>query len=187
MKRIVYQFQVTVPAADETLEPTIYLQDKSILCPDDMLEENLAAAKAEAYNSEATVEDVPDTRTIMEIKVEKISNSKKELEYYLQSHPIQWTDGKFYSITREKQQQLTSKLFAASAAKQTGTEYDLKWNSTGDECVEWTLEELFKLAFYIDSRVTALVSYQQALEKQINACQTEEEIEAIVIDYDSVK
>lgn len=153
----------------------------------DTLEANLVAAKAEAHNSEVTVEDVPDTRTIMEIKVEKISNSKKELESYLQSHPIQWTDGKFYSITREKQQQLTSKLFAASAAKQASTEYELKWNSTGDECVEWTLEELFKLAFYIDSHVTALVSYQQALEKQINACQTAEEIESIVIDYDSVK
>lgn len=124
---------------------------------------------------------------IENLKLEKISLSKSALESYLQSHPIQWTDGKFYSITREKQQQLTSKLFAASAAKQTGTEYDLKWNSTGDECVVWTLEELFKLAFYIDSHVTALVSYQQALEKQINACQTAEEIESIVINYDSVK
>lgn len=122
-----------------------------------------------------------------EVKAQRIAQSKTDLAAYLQSHPIQWTDGKFYSITREKQQQLTSKLFAASAAKQAGTEYELKWNSTGDECVEWTLEGLFKLAFYIDSRVTALVSYQQALEKQINACQTEEEIEAIVIDYDSVK
>ena len=124
---------------------------------------------------------------IENLKLEKISLSKSALESYLQSHPIQWTDGKFYSITREKQQQLTSKLFAASAAKQAGTEYELKWNSTGDECIEWTLEELFQLAFYIDSRVTDLVSYQQALEKQINTCQTAEEIEAIVIGYDSVK
>lgn len=122
-----------------------------------------------------------------EVKAQRIAQSKADLAAYLESHPIQWTDGKFYSITREKQQQLTSKLFAASAAKQSGTEYELKWNSTGDECVVWTLEELFKLAFYIDSHVTALVSYQQALEKQINACQTAEEIESIVIDYDSVK
>ena len=124
---------------------------------------------------------------IENLKLEKISLSKSGLESYLQSHPIQWTDGKFYSITREKQQQLTSKLFAASSVKQADTEYELKWNSTGEECVVWTLEELFKLAFYIDSHVTALVSYQQALEKQINACQTAEEIESIVIDYDSVK
>lgn len=122
-----------------------------------------------------------------EIKAQRIEQSKTDLAAYLESHPIQWTDGERYSITREKQQQLTSKLFAASSAKQAGTEYELKWNSTGDECVEWTLEELFQLAFYIDTRVTALVSYQQALEKQINACQTAEEIEAIVIDYDSVK
>lgn len=143
--------------------------------------------KNEAYNGEFEIINTLDKRPIDLIRQEYIQNSKKELESYLQSHPIQWTDGKFYSITREKQQQLTSKLFAASAAKQAGTEYELKWNSTGDECVIWTLEELFKLAFYIDSHVTALVSYQQALEKQINACQTAEEIESIVINYDSVK
>lgn len=143
--------------------------------------------KNESYNGEFEIINILDERPIDLIRQECIQKSKYDLEFYLQSHPIQWTDGKFYSITREKQQQLTSKLFAASAAKQAGTEYELKWNSTGDECVEWTLEELFQLAFYIDSRVTALVSYQQALEKQINACQTAEEIEVIAIDYDSVK
>lgn len=74
MKRIVYQFQVTVPAADETLEPTIYLQDKSILCTDDTLEANLVAAKAEAHNGEITVEDIPDDRPLDEIKADKIAD-----------------------------------------------------------------------------------------------------------------
>lgn len=184
MKIIKYQIMTEVNYGTEE-SPDIQQVFTNVSLP--YSESNVEFAKKEAYNQEIEIESLVDSRPLEEIKLEKISLSKSNLESYLQSHPIQWTDGKFYSITREKQQQLTSKLFAASAAKQAGTEYELKWNSTGEECVEWTLEELFKLAFYIDSRVTALVSYQQALEKQINACQTEEEIEAIVIDYDSVK
>lgn len=184
MKIIKYQIMTEVNYGTEE-SPNVQQIFTNVSLP--YSENNVDFAKKEAYNQEIEIESLVDTRPLEEIKLEKISLSKLNLESYLQSHPIQWTDGKFYSITREKQQQLTSKLFAASAAKQVGTEYELKWNSTGDECIEWTLEELFQLAFYIDSRVTALVSYQQALEKQINACQTAEEIEAIVIDYDSVK
>ena len=48
---------------------------------------------------------------------------------------------------------------AATLAKQAGQEYNLTWNSTGDVCKSWTLEELSELAFAIDARVTKLVEY----------------------------
>ena len=120
------------------------------------------------------------------LKEQKITKSKTDLQTYLAEHPLQWTDGKYYTITAEKQQQLTSKLLSATFAQQTGTEYDLKWNDTEQVCVPWTLENLTALAFAIDARVTALVTYQQEKERQIRDAETLEELESIMVNYDEV-
>ena len=63
----------------------------------------------------------------------------------------------------------------------------LIWNSTGEVCKEWTLPDLYALAFAIDARVTALVTYQQTKEVEIRNAESIEELNAIVIDYDSVE
>ena len=119
-------------------------------------------------------------------KVERIAESKTQLSDYLLCHPMQWTDGQYYAITAEKQQQLTSKIMSATLAAQTSTPYSLTWNATGEECQAWTLENLTALAFAIDARVTSLVSYQQAQEVAMRDAPTLEALEAIPVDYDSV-
>ncbi|OUN08338.1 hypothetical protein B5G43_02870 [Flavonifractor sp. An92] len=124
---------------------------------------------------------------LAEAKATRIQQSKDDLESYLEAHPITWTDGKQYSITREKQQQLTSKILSATLAAQTSTPYELTWNATGAECTPWTLEELAALAFAIDARVTALVSYQQSQEVAMQAATTMEELEGVTVDYDTVQ
>ena len=88
-------------------------------------------------------------------KLERIAESKAQLSDYLLAHPLQWTDGQYYAITAEKQQQLTGKIMSATLAAQTSTPYSLTWNATGQECQAWTLENLTALAFAIDARVTA--------------------------------
>ena len=119
-------------------------------------------------------------------KLERIAESKQQLADYLLAHPLQWTDGQYYAITAEKQQQLTGKIMSATLAAQTGTPYSLTWNATGQECQAWTLENLTALAFAIDARVTSLVSYQQAQEVAMREASTLEALEAIPVDYDSV-
>ena len=119
-------------------------------------------------------------------KIERIAESKAQLADYLLCHPMQWTDGQYYAITAEKQQQLTSKIMSATLAAQTAQPYALTWNATGEECQAWTLENLTALAFAIDARVTSLVSYQQAQEVAMREATTLEELEAIPVDYDSV-
>lgn len=119
-------------------------------------------------------------------KMERIAESKAQLSDYLLCHPMQWTDGQYYAITAEKQQQLTGKIMSATLAAQTSTPYSLTWNATGQECQSWTLENLTALAFAIDARVTGLVSYQQAQEVAMQAAATLEALEAIPVDYDSV-
>lgn len=129
----------------------------------------------------------PEPDALEEAKADKIAKSKTDLADYLETHPLQWTDGEYYSITAEKQQQLTSKIMAATMAQTLSTEYALTWNSTGEVCKEWTLQDLSALAFAIDARVTALVTYQQTQEVAMRNAATLEDLEAIVVDYDSVE
>ncbi len=123
----------------------------------------------------------------LEVKAQKIAQSKTDLAAYLLSHPLQWTDGEYYAITQEKQNQLTSKIMAATLAAQTSTPYTLTWNSTGEVCKEWSLTDLSALAFAIDARVTSLVTYQQQKEVEIRNCETMEAVNAVVVDYDTVQ
>lgn len=146
--------------------------------------------KTQSWESAPIPDEVkpkPDPDALPKAKKARVVQSKSDLESYLASHPITWTDGNPYSITREKQQQLTSKILSAVLAAQTSTPYDLTWNATGEECTSWTLEEISALAFAIDARVTALVSYQQKKEVEILAAQTLEELERIEVDYDTVE
>lgn len=130
---------------------------------------------------------VPSEEQSLEpIKNNKISESKTALSAYLASHPLQWTDGKYYSVTSEKQALLTSNLALYQISTSAGQPFKLTWNSTGDECVEWAYEELAALALAIGTYVKPFVSHQQELELAIKACTTMEELDAIEINYDPV-
>lgn len=120
------------------------------------------------------------------IKEDKITQSKQELALYLQNNPLQFTDGKFYSVTKEKQTLLANALQVYQMKVQAGLPATLKWNATGEECTEWTLEELTALALAIAEYVEPLVTHQQALEVQIRNATTLEELEGIEISYEMV-
>lgn len=122
--------------------------------------------------------------TIGLYKEAKISESKKVLSEYLSEHPLQWSDGKYYSVTTEKQSLLTSNLALYQISASAGQPFKLTWNSTGDECTEWTYEELAALALAIGAYVKPFVAHQQELEIEIKECKTQEELDAIEITYD---
>ena len=155
--------------------------DKSIYTIDGVPRYKLVDGKA----LERTSDEISAER-LEPLKENRIAQSKSDLQAYLSKNPLQWTDGKYYTITAEKQQQLTSKLLSATFAQQIGTEYDLKWNDTKQVCEPWTLENLTALAFAIDARVTALVTYQQEKERLIRDAETLETLESIVVNYDEV-
>lgn len=119
-------------------------------------------------------------------KHSKISESKTALSEYLASHPLQWTDGKYYSVTSEKQALLTSNLSLYQLAVSNGQSFTLKWNTTGDECTVWKYDDLAALALAIGTYVQPFVSHQQELELDIKACTTMEELDAVEINYDPV-
>lgn len=134
-----------------------------------------------------TAEIVDDTEflaaKLATAKAERIAQSKADLAAYLESHPLTWPEGgEQYSITQEKQNQLTSTLAAAQIDGEPP-----EWNTTGGQCREWDVTELSALAVAIKNRVKALVKYQQAQEIAMNAAATLDELEAITVDYDSVQ
>ena len=118
------------------------------------------------------------------LKTHKIKQSKLLLKEWLEKSPMQYTDGKYYSVTEEKQSLLNGKLDSYERAQAAGIDYPLRWNSTGDECIEWTYEELVGLSLAIAAYVAPKVSIQQSIEVAINNCSTIEEINEIVINYD---
>ena len=155
--------------------------DKPIYTNDGVPRYKLVDGKA----VERTSEEISAER-LEPLKENRIVQSKTELQIYLAEHPLQWTDGKYYTIPAEKQQQLTSKLLSATFAQQAQQPYNLTWNDTEQICEPWTLENLTALAFAIDARVTALVTYQQEKERLIRDAETLETLESIVVNYDEV-
>ena len=130
---------------------------------------------------------VPPSADISAEKLAKITESKTKLAEWLANNPLLYSDGKYYSVTEEKQSLLNSNIASYERAEALGIEYPLKWNSTGEECCLWAYDDLVTLSLAIAGYVAPKVSKQQYLEVQIRNCETVEELDAIVIDYDEEK
>ena len=118
------------------------------------------------------------------LKADKIEMSKMALAEWLENNPMLYTEGKYYSVTAEKLSLLNGNLASYERAEAVGVEYPLKWNSTGSECTPWDYTDLLTLSLTIAGYVAPKVSKQQAIELQIKACKTVEEVNEIVINYD---
>ena len=127
---------------------------------------------------------VPPSTDISAEKLAKIEESKTKLAEWLANNPLLYSDGKYYSVTEEKQSLLNSNIASYERADALGVEYPLKWNSTGEECTEWTYENLVTLSLTLAAYVAPKVSQQQSIEIQIKACETAEELDKVVISYD---
>lgn len=118
-------------------------------------------------------------------KAKKIDKSKKMLAEWLEANPMEYSDGKFYSVTEQKQSLLNSNLTSFERAQDAGIPYQLKWNSTGAECEEWDYPDLVALSLAIAGYVAPKVAMQQTTEIVINACDSIESVEAVEINYDN--
>ena len=146
---------------------------------------HIAGTVDNGYDTVTTTEVFDNVSIIESMKSAKINESKTLLEKYLEEHPLEYS-GKNYSVTEEKQALITGNIAAYQLATTLGQTAELTWNATGEACVVWTFENLAALAVAIKAYVKPLVAYQQAYEVSVNACTTEEAINAIPLDYSSV-
>lgn len=136
MKRITYQIQVGQ-------EADVVLVSKAILCTGDTLEANLTAAKAEAYNGEVTVEDVPDDRPLDEIKAHKIADLSVACNAAIVAGmDVETTQGtEHFSLEETDQINLTTALTAVQAGAS-----DYPYHADGQLCRMFTAAEIQTIA-----------------------------------------
>lgn len=152
-----------------------------------LTEKEILIIKSDVDKINNEIFPVPDKTDINSYKQYLVSESKRLLAAYLQKHPMLYTDEKYYSVTKDKQDLLTSNITAYQLEVQLGvTSPILEWNASGEPCSEWTIEELSVLAITIKNYVKPFVSYQQAKEVEINACTSIEELDLVEIDYTSL-
>lgn len=153
---------------------------------DDMFlrEYTLEDYRLECNGNELYFKDKNEVIDLDTLKADKIEMSKMMLAEWLEDNPMLYTDGKYYSVTAEKQSLLNGNLASYERAKAVNVEYPLKWNSTGSECIPWDYTDLLTLSLTIAGYVAPKVSKQQELELQIKACKTVDEVNEIKINYD---
>ena len=112
------------------------------------------------------------------------------LAEYLENNPLHSSahDGVegIYSVTSEKQSLMMSQYMTYQIEKNINPDAKLTWNETGKSCAEWTEEEFLQLILEVKAYVYPLVSRQQQIEEQIMICTTQDELDAIVINYTPV-
>lgn len=157
-------------------------------------------------------EDPSETKDpLATLKKNQILLSKKNLAKYLEEHPLlstcKYEEGRYYNITEEKQNQLTSTLasymsdilpqlvIGMSTAQVTITSMEqflltldnlpqtITWNDTGGVCEIYSYKELYTLKCEIMDTVKPLVSLQQTMEVKINECNTQEEVLNVNVEY----
>lgn len=151
---------------------------------DDKSSEEIRAIAERTLADCIAAQNAANEKSLEEYKEEKIVLSKLMLSEWLANNPMLYSDGNYYSVTEEKQSLLNSNLASYERATAAGMPYPLKWNSTGAECTEWEYADLTALSLSIAAYVAPKVSTQQAVEVQIRACETREEVDGVVISYE---
>ena len=170
---------------------TVYAdKGKRLLINDTLHDKVILAQNSRLRFQEIEVpEYIEEASTLEEIKEKLILALKSNLSDYLLDNPLQstvkYSEGRLYSVTLEKQQQLTSKLLLYNLYTSQNIPYQLTWNDTGNICESWSSEELSTLSMQIDAYVTPLVKMQQTIEVKIKDSTSIEDVLQIDISYSS--
>ena len=185
-----YKWQTVEPTTDEegNVISSYYIIRKNIIS-ETIIDENGEEYIVERVENSVEYGEIipnPDyvSSELSTYRDEAIKRSKVMLAQWLEDNPLLYSDGKYYSVTEEKQSLLNSNLASYERATQAGIDYPLKWNSTGAECEPWSYTDLLALSLNIAGYVAPKVSMQQSYEIRIKNCSSIEEIDSIVIDYD---
>lgn len=149
-------------------------------------EDNLKKAESEAYDEKYEIVDVPDTRTLDEIKAERQAENKAALAAWLAAHPLTWTDGNVYGVTEEDQNEMSLNLQQYQVQVAAGRSVNLEWHTQKKQCHTFTKEQYKALLLAIIDYVYPYRRYQEKIKASIYAAETAEAVEAVVIDYASV-
>lgn len=122
--------------------------------------------------------------TLDETKSLKQEENKILFAQYLVSHPLTWVDGKEYGVTEQDQSEISLNLNQYAIAVQAGVDAPtLEWHARHEECKPWTLEDLTALSLAISAAVYPMYHIMQQYKTEIYACNSIEEVDAVVLKY----
>lgn len=186
--RRAFNYDYVIVVNNDVKENMIYDVDKNIIVnelgnqiyppttPDEQFVQMKRAIDELTFNVDI------NTLKLEELHDYLIKKSKNNLETYLFEHPM-ILNGKSYTVTSDKQAQLTGILNAYNYAKDIGIDLSLTWNETGKECKPYTYEKLVQLYLKILAYVKPLVSYQQSIEVKIRKTSSPEQALGIDISF----
>lgn len=174
---------------------------------DDEIKDNTNQVKISSIDTSY----IKNFSTLDEAKETMIKQSKLNLANYLESNPLfskcKYKDGRYYTITKEKQNQLISTLanymsdilpqlvIGISTAQISITSPEefiltldnlpqtIIWNDCGGVYEIYSYKELYQLKCEIFATVKPLVSIQQIMEVQINNSESIEDVLKVNVDY----
>lgn len=147
-------------------------------------EEMIAEELNEIHEATITAMD------LTKLKQLKIQESKDKLAVWCADNPIV-IDIKgsgiagTYTVTKEKQDELSKMLKLIDAAQELGVELKPTWNETGKQCEIYTKHQLQQLSLAIMAHVYPNIEKQRMIEVEIMKCETPQEVLAIEIFYDN--
>lgn len=129
-----------------------------------------------------------DTNSIISYrKVQMIKQSNNNLETFLNTvkmkSNVHGGEYQYYTVSESKQRELSAMLHCHSLAEMLGATSVLEWNATGEQCEEWTVQELAQLALEMQAFVLPYAKIQRDMEIAIKEATTLEELNAIDITF----
>ena len=118
-----------------------------------------------------------------ELKVYKRSINNNILSDYLKSHPLLWTNGKYYGVSKDDQTELEGNFLGYELSVKAGFTDILEWHEVGGECEPWNYEELVSLMISIKRYVMPYVKLCQRYKVMIINSTTREECLNIKLEY----
>lgn len=138
----------------------------------------------EAYQAWAAKHPVPDP--LPAAQAARQEENKAALAAWLSAHPLTWVDGNVYGVTEEDQTEMALNLQQYQIQATAGREVALEWHTQKKQCHTFTAEQYNTLLLAIIDYVYPYRRYQEAIKEQIYSAKTVEEVQAVVIDYESV-
>ena len=136
-------------------------------------------------------DDLPDDfwdpgAALKNAKEKRQTENKAALASWLAAHPLTWTDGKQYGVEEQDQNEMALNLMQYQAAVLAGQDAPLEWHAQKEACRTFEQAEYLGLSMAISAYVYPYRRYQEQVKEAIYSAKTVEEVQAVVIDYESV-
>lgn len=138
----------------------------------------------EAY--QAWVAEHPEPDPLPPAQAARQEENKAALAAWLAAHPLTWTDGKQYGVEEQDQNEMALNLMQYQAAALAEQPAPLEWHAQKEACRTFEQEEYLGLSMAISAYVYPYRRYQEQVKEAIYSAKTVEEVQAVVIDYESV-